>query len=214
MAGCLSQVAVAVELGGQAGQRLGAVVVLEEKGQADVTLPPHAIAVGADHRAPFPPASSLGPPLLESGPRAAACRAGERGEEAVGAHQVGQPLARRQVVDEGAAPGRHVELEAGVGGHESRAEGTEGPVERAGLAPGLGAEAVEHGEGVQLGQAHAGPALAGEGDVGDLAGGEDAVLVEQAAQVAVALGDASEYAEEALVEVAPAVTARGGAGRR
>ena len=37
-----------------------------------------------------------------------------------------------------------------------------------GFGPARGPEAVEHLEGVQLAQAHASPALPGEGDVGDL----------------------------------------------
>jgi hypothetical protein len=55
-------------------------------------------------------------------------------------------------------------------------------------------EAVEDVEPVQLGEAHPGPALTGEADVGDLGAGEDTVLVEEPTQPPVAFGEPAEDA--------------------
>ena len=94
-----------------------------------------------------------------------------------------------------------------LGGDEGGAERTEDPVEGRRLAPGLGTEAVEDVEGVELGQAQAGPAFPGEADVGHLGGGEHPMVVEQTAQVAVPFGDPTEHRQQPMLEVAPAPTA-------
>ena len=76
----------------------------------------------------------------------------------------------------------------------------------AGLAPRSGSEAVDDVEGVELGQAHAGSAFAGEADVGHLCGGEHPVVVEEAAEVTVSFGEPTEHGQQPSVEVTPATT--------
>ena len=86
-----------------------------------------------------------------------------------------------------------------------------------GVPPGLGSEAVEHVEGVQLGEAHAGSAFPGEADVGHLCGGEHTMVVEETAQVTVPFGQPTDDRQQPSVEVTPAPTTsrgRDGAYRR
>jgi hypothetical protein len=76
-----------------------------------------------------------------------------------------------------------------------------------GVAPGLRPEPVEEVEGVQLGEAHPCSAFPGEADVGDLGGGEHAVLVEEAADEPVPFGQATDHGEEMDLGVTPSATA-------
>lgn len=59
------QVGVTVELGGEAFETLGAVVVLEEEREAGVGFGPDAVAVGADDLTPLAGTAPFGPPLVE-----------------------------------------------------------------------------------------------------------------------------------------------------
>ena len=167
---------------------------------------PDAVAVGADDLAPLPGAAPLGPPLGEGAAGPAAGGAEQGGEEAVGADEVGEALAGGEVVGEGAPPGEVGKIGPGFGGDEGGAERPEDPVVGGGLAPGLGSEAVDDVEGVQLGEAHPGSPFAGEADVGHLCGGEHPMVVEQAAEVTVPFGEPTDYGEQSSVEVTPATT--------
>ena len=100
-----------------------------------------------------------------------------------------------EVVDEVAPPGEVGHLDAVLGRYEGSAERAEHPVERDRAAATAWPEAVEDVEGVQLRQAHPGPALTGEADVGDLGAGEHPVILEQAAEPAVAFGEPAEDGE-------------------
>ena len=70
VAGGGGQAGVAVELGGEAVEAFGAVVVLDEERQGGAVLGPDAVAVGADDLAPLAGAAPLGPPLVEVSSRA------------------------------------------------------------------------------------------------------------------------------------------------
>jgi hypothetical protein len=120
---------------------------------------------------------------------------------------MGEALAGGEFTGEAAAPGDVGDLDAVLGGDEGGAERAEHPVEgdRAAAVP--WSEAVEDVEGVQLGEAHPGPALTGEADVGDLGAGEHPVVVEESAEQAVAFGEPAEDGEQPGVEVPPATTA-------
>ena len=115
-------------------------------------------------------------------------------------------MAGGQVVDEPAAPVEVGGVDAVLGGDEGGAEGAEDPVERDRAAAGAGPEPVEHVEGVQLGQAHAGSAASGEADVGYLCGGQHPVVVEETAEHPVPVGQPVEHGQEPTVAV-PATAA-------
>ena len=95
-AGAGGQVPVAGELGDEAGEVLGAGVVLEEEvggdgGVAGELLAPAAVPVGAGQVAPDRGAAAFGPPAGQGGLAAAgAGGGGQGGEEAVGAGGVGE----------------------------------------------------------------------------------------------------------------------------
>ncbi len=133
----------------------------------------------------------------------------QRGEEAVEPDQVGEALAGGQVVDQAAAPVEIGEVDAVLGGDQGGAERAEDPVEGDRVAAGAGSEAVEHVEGVELGQAHAGSASPGEADVGHLGGGEHPMVVEQAAEHPVPVGEPAEHGEQPTVGVPTAAAASG-----
>ena len=177
-------------------------------GEAGAAVGPDAVAVGADDLAPLAGAAPLGPPLLEGAAGPGAGGAEQGGEEAVEADEVGEALAGGEVVGEAAPPGEVGQVGAVLGGDEGGAERPEDPVVWSGLAPGLGSEAVEDVEGVQLGEAHPGPAFAGEADVGHLCGGEHPVVVEETAEVTVPFGEPTDHGQQPSVEVTPAPTTR------
>ena len=133
-------------------------------------------------------------------------------EESVEADEVGQALAGGQVVDEAAAPVEVGDVDAGFGGSKGGTEGAEDPVERGRIPSGAGSEAVEHVEGVQLAEAHAGSSFSGEADVGYLCGGEDAMVLEETAQVSVPFGEPSEDGQQPTIEVSPSTTTDGRSG--
>jgi hypothetical protein len=92
-----------------------------------------------------------------------------------------EALAGGEFVDETASPGDIGDVEPGLDRYEGGAERSEDPVERGGLPPRLGSEAVQDVEGVQLREAHPGSAFAAEADLGHLCGGEHSMVVEQTA---------------------------------
>ncbi len=71
-----------------------------------------------------------------------------------------------------------------------------------GLPPVRGRKRSSDVEGVQLGQAHAGSAPPGEADVGHLCGGQHPMVVEEAAEHPVPVGQPVEHGEEPTVGVA------------
>jgi hypothetical protein len=72
-----------------------------------------------------------------------------------------------------------------------------------------GPEPVEDVEGVQLGQAHAGSAAPGEADVGHLCGGQHPMVVEEAAEHPVPVGDPVEHGQQPTVGVPVSAAATG-----
>jgi hypothetical protein len=141
-----------------------------------------------------------------SGTDRPAGRADEGTEEPVEPDKVDQALAGGEVVDEAAAPVEVGGVDAVLGGNEGGAERAEDPVEWDRAAAGAGSEPVEHVEGVQLSQAHAGSAASGEADVGYLCRGEYPVVVEETAEHPVPVGEPVEYGQESTVAV-PATAA-------
>ena len=119
---------------------------------------------------------------------------------------MGQALAGGQVVDEAAAPVEVGDVDAGLGGDKGGAERAEDPVEGGRVPAGAGSEAVEHVEGVELAEPHAGSSFPGEADVGYLCGGEDTVVLEETAQVTVAFGEPTEDGQQPTIEVPPSTT--------
>ena len=101
--GC--QAGVAGELGAEALEAFGAVVVLEKERKCGVGLAPDAVAVWSDDLAPFPGAAPLGPPLVEVAAGTGARRAEQAAKEAVGPDEVGEALAGREVVARGPCAG-------------------------------------------------------------------------------------------------------------
>ena len=97
------QAAVAGELGAEALEAFGAVVVLQEERKCGVGFAPDAVAVGSDELPPFPGAAPLGAPLVEVPAGTGARRAEQAAEEAAGPDEVGEALAGREVVREAPA---------------------------------------------------------------------------------------------------------------
>ena len=92
---------------------------------------------------------------------------------------MGEALTDGEVTDETVPPVQLGDLDAVFGGDQRGADRSEDPVERCRRRPRLGPEPVEHLEGAQLGESGPRSPLAAEGDIGDLWGGENPMLVEE-----------------------------------
>jgi hypothetical protein len=117
-----------------------------------------------------------------------------------------EALAGGEFVEEAASPREIGDVEPGLDRYEGGTERPEDPVERGRAPPGLGPEAVEYVEGVQLREAHPGPAFATEADLGHLCGGEHPMVVEQTAEQAVPFGETADHSQQPSIEVPPATT--------
>jgi hypothetical protein len=208
VSGRSGQTDVAVELGSEAFETLGAVVVLEEEREAGVGFGPDAVAVGADDLAPLSGAAPFGPPLVEPTAWPAASRSKQGAEEPVQTDEMREALAGSEFVDETASPRDIGDVEPGLDRYEGGAERSEDPVERGRVPPGSGSEAVQDVEGVQLREAHPGSAFAAEADLGHLCSGEHPMVIEETAEKTVPFGDTADHAEQPSIEVPPATTIR------
>ena len=120
---------------------------------------------------------------------------------------MGESLAGGQVVGEAAPPVRGRPGRCPVSAATRAAPS--GPRTQwygAGLPPVRGRKRSSDVEGVELGQAHPGPALPGEADVGHLCGGEHPVVVEETAELSVPFGQPTHHGQQPSVEVTPAPT--------
>src|SRR6266511_4194670 len=190
------QVLVAAELGGQPAGWLGRQVDLDEEVDLVLGVPPAAVPVGADQAAPAGRATPLRPPGGQGPVSPVAGGAGEGGEEPVDGDQVVQLLPVRDAKGVVAAvphPGR---VEAAAGGEHPRAGGAEDVVVGGGAQVAAGPEPLQHSEAVQDDQAVLGGVEVGEGEVGELVGGEHAVLVHQLAQPQVPRGQPGRQVRE------------------
>ena len=135
-------------------------------------------------------AAPFGPPAFQGGLAAAgAGGGGQRGEEPVGAGGVGQPGGQGDGHGAVAAVAEVGGGDAVLGGEQHRAGLVEDEVQRRGPGGGQGPEPVDGPvlvEGCHPGGGRAGGA---EGELGDLAGGQDAVLAEHPQQPPVAGGE-------------------------
>jgi hypothetical protein len=208
VSGGSGQADVAVELGGEAFETLGAVVVLEEERQAGVSFAPDAVAVGADDLTPLSSTAPFRPPLVEPATGSGASGAEQGAEEPVQADEMSEALAGSEVVDEAATPREIAEVEPGLSRYEGGTERPEDPVERGRVPPRFGSEAVEDVEGVQLRQAHPGSAFATEADLGHLCGSENPMVIEETTERTVPFGETTDYTEQPRIEVPPATTTR------
>jgi hypothetical protein len=95
-----------------------------------------------------------------------------------------------------------------VGGEQGGAEGAEDVVVGGAAGAAVGAETVHHPELVEDGQAVLGGVAAREGKVDQLGGGEHPVLVEQPAQLAVAVGEPAGQRRQPLGGAAPTLGRR------
>jgi hypothetical protein len=124
----------------------------------------------------------------------------QSGEEPVDAHHVGQALAvgdLQRLVGPVAEP---AQLHALLGGQHRRAKRAEHVVERRGAFPVAGVRPKAHQDaGVsQLVQAMLGAIVRAEEDLGELAGGEHAMLADKAHDGAVAAGEPTGEHSELL----------------
>jgi hypothetical protein len=202
------QVGVTVELGGEAFETLGAVVVLEEEREAGIGFAPDAVAVGADDLTPLSGTAPFRPPLVEPTAGPAASRSKQGTEEPVQADEMSETLTGGEFVDEAASPREIGDVEPGLDRYEGGTERPEDPVERGRVPPRFGSEAVEDVEGVQLRQAHPGSAFAAEADLGYLCGSENPMVIEETTEKTVPFGETADYTEQPSIEVPPATTTR------
>ena len=183
------------ELGDDPAQRLGAGVVLEEEVDgggrlAGELLGPAAVPVGAGVAAPGGGAAPLAPPAFQRLPAAAgAGGGGQRGEDPVRPGVVGE--AGRQGDRHGpvAAVAEVGGGDAVLGGEQHRAGLVQDEVQRGRPGGGEGPEPVDGPVLVQGRHPGGGGAGGAEGELGDLAGGQDAVLADHAQQPPVAGGE-------------------------
>src|SRR5205823_10693121 len=78
-------------------------------------------------------------------------------------------------------------------GDDGRAQRAEGPPPRLRPGPLVVPEPVEYASGVQVRQPVTGPAQGGEGEVGEVVGGEGVVIGEEVEDEPVAGGDAGQF---------------------
>ena len=141
-------------------------------------LGPAAVPVGAGVLAPGGGAAPLAPPALQRGLAAAgAGGGGQRGEDPVRAGVVGEAGRQRDRHGPVAAVAEVAGGDAVLGGEQHRAGLVQDEVQRGRPGGGQGPEPVDGPVLVQDRQPGGGGAGGAEGELGDLAGGQDAVLV-------------------------------------
>jgi hypothetical protein len=123
----------------------------------------------------------------------------------VDAHGVRQPLAVGDLQGLVGAVAEPADLGALLGGEDGGAQRAEDVVERGGAfaVAGVGTEAQEHAGLGELAQAVLGAVLRVEPDLGELGCGEDAVLVDEVEDGAVAVGQAAGEGGELLGDAPP-----------
>jgi len=187
------QLGVVTELGGETGEGLGAGVVLDEELDLSPVLGPGAVGVGADELAVVLGAAPLGPPGDQRGAGVGAGLFGEGAEPSVDPEQVGESGAGGQAERSAAQVGRPGCFDAAFGGDEGGAGGPEGVVPGFGADQGVPAEPVEDPESGEAEQSTLGDVEAGEGELGDLGGGEHLMLGEDRDQTTVPVGEAAQH---------------------
>jgi hypothetical protein len=169
-------------------------------------LSPAAVAVRPHDLAPAVAAAPLRPPGGQHGASTAPLTrvGGQGGEEAVDAHQVGQALAVGNLQRPVTAVAEPAHVGVLFGGQHASAGGTEHVVIWRGALPvaGVGTEAGQDTGVGELLEAVFGAVQGVEEHLGQLVGGEHAVLVDQPEDRAVAVGEAPGEAGK-LVGQAP-----------
>lgn len=158
-----------------------------------------AYGVGADDLAPGRRAAPGRPPLVEGAAGAGAGVADECAEDAVAADEVGELAVGGERGGGLLVPAEVGHGHAALGGDACRSGRTEGEVVGAGARPGAEAEAVDHADGVEHGQACLGFASRVEADVGYLGGGEDPMVEQQPADPSVPFGEPTGQLVESIV---------------
>ena len=136
-------------------------------------------------------AAPLGQPPGQLGVGVVAGMSGQGGEEAVDSHELRQPPGMCDREGGGASVAEVGHGDVLFGGQGGGAEGAEDVVVGGGAGVAAGSEAVQHPQAGEGAEAVFGGVEMTEGELGELVAGQDSVLQEQPAQLAVAVGEPS-----------------------